>query len=85
MKTKLFILVLILLGYSCVDEPKCYDYKTVLSVEPHHATRIFVTYISQCNDTITSTVHCSATIKAENITFDAADYLNGNLKYGVVK
>jgi hypothetical protein len=85
MKIKTSILALLFVCVSCVDEPKCYTYKKVLSVSPHHSTRIFVTYVSQCNDTITSTVHCSATIKAENITFDANDYLNGKLKYGVVK
>ena len=80
-----FILFVMCCLFSCGNEPKCYTYKKVLSVAPHHATRIFVTYISQCGDTITSTEHCSATIKADNITFDAQDYLDGKLKYGAVK
>lgn len=65
--------------------PKCYNYKTVLNVSPHHATRVFVTYISKCGDTITSTVHCSGKVEAENITFDVRDYLDGKLKYGDIK
>ena len=71
--------------FSCNNEPKCYTYKNILSVKPHHATRIYVTYISQCGDTITSTKHWSTTIKADNISFRASDYLNGKLKYGSVK
>lgn len=69
---------------SCINEPKCYDYKKVLEVQPHHATRIFVTYISKCNDTIISTEHCSGRIVADNITFNVSDYLNGKLKYGKI-
>lgn len=84
MKNTLVFILIICLS-SCGIEPKCYDYKTVLNVSPHHSTRVFVTYISQCGDTITSTEHCSVTIKAENTTFDVSDYLNGKLKYGTVK
>lgn len=69
---------------SCEKGPKCYDYKTVLNVSPHHDTRVFVTYISKCGDTIVSTVHCSAVVKADNITFSVSDYLDGRLKYGDV-
>lgn len=70
---------------SCDDGVKCNTYKKVLEVEPHHATRVMVKYVSTCNDTIWSSEHQSATIKAENITFDISDFLNGKRKYGLVK
>lgn len=95
MKTNIFkvLLVIFFIGiiYLIVSDaqkhsvPTCYDYKTVLNVSPHHATRVYVTYISQCGDTIVSTIHCSRTVKAENITFDVRDYLDGKLKYGDIK
>ena len=66
-------------------EPKCYNYGRVLDVEPYHATRVSVTYISTCGDTINTTEHCSTTVKADNISFDVSDYLNGKLKYGKIK
>ena len=47
-----FILILIVLSLT-IDRknligntPKCYNYKTILNVEPQHATRILVTYIT---------------------------------------
>ena len=57
----------------------------VIKVEPHHATRVFVTYVNSCGDTLIETEHCSATIKADNITFEVRDYLDGKLQYGPVK
>jgi hypothetical protein len=83
------ILLFVVFGLftSCVKivQPKCRAYKKVLSVKPYHSTRVFVTYISQCGDTIITSEHCSGTIKADNITFHVRDYLDGKLKYGVVK
>ncbi len=84
MKNTIIYLIIICLFYSC-NGPKCYDYKTVLEVQPFHATRINIKYISQCGDTIATSEHWSATIKAENITFNVSDYLNGKLKYGKIK
>ena len=84
MKNLLFFIVMFLV-FGCSNQPKCYDYKTVLNVSPQYSTRIFVTYISKCGDTIVSTVHHSRTIKADNITFYAGDYIKDNLKYGDIK
>lgn len=82
---KVFVLLILCLClFSCEEGPKCYDYKTVLNVSPHHATRVYVTYTSKCGDTITATEHCSTTIKADNITFGVSDYLDGKLQYGDV-
>lgn len=83
----LFIFTLFLL-WSCENKPNkhsCNGKLKVIDVQPHHATRVFVTYINSCGDTLIETEHCSATIKADNITFDVRDYLDGKLQYGPIK
>lgn len=81
----ILVLLMLICLYSCGNEPKCYEYKKVLKIEPQHATRVYVTYVSECNDTIVSSEHWSGIIKCENGTFILNDYLNGKLPYGKIK
>ena len=79
---------MIFCAWSCENKPSkhsCVGKLQVIKVEPHHATRVFVTYVNSCGDTLIETEHCSATIKADNITFEVRDYLDGKLQYGPVK
>ena len=73
----------VIIHYS--EEPKCYTHKTLREIQPQHATRVCITYISQCNDTIVSSEHWSAVIKFQNGTFDMHDYLSGKKPYGKIK
>ena len=83
---KLFIIITLSLTIlNCKNSPKCFDYKKVLDIEPYHTTRVFVTYISKCNDTIRTSEHWSRVVVCENGTFDFGDYINGRKPYGVIK
>ena len=83
MKNLILLIVILILG-SC-NEPKCYDVKRILDISPYHMTRVSVTYISKCGDTICSSEHWSRTIRCENGTFYMNDYLTGKKKYGKIK
>jgi len=88
MKKFIVVVAIIASFYSCDTGGKptyCPEYKTILSISPHHSTRAFVTYLCKHGDTISISIHHSATMKFENGTYDIGDYTSGRKPYGEIK
>ena len=57
----------------------------IISIEPHHATRIFIKYRDKNGQIYTETIHQSNKFKCKNTVIDPHDYLRlygGSKPYG---
>jgi hypothetical protein len=82
---KIAILAVILAILGCEQYPKRLGPEEIISVDPHHATRIFIKYRDKNGQIYIDTIHQSNKFSCGDVTIDPHDYLGlygGSMPYG---